>query len=268
MSYFDTGHPDSEEHIEDLKRSVAKVGHLEPAIRNKRTGHIISGSHRLAADSSWPVEEVDVDEFEEEIRMVHYNLQRRMPQSETAAHIRRLLEMLEARGTPRQECFKAMLDQKIFPYGEDYIRSLAPKDYIRGYEQRSPNNLSRAKTTTRTLADAIQRVVKMKADGQSYGFILQQMNPQTGKPFYQEIQDPAKFTDALNKGIEANTLLVIATSVTQSATESPSHRQLLECVQHTQTESNTILRDEDGLQYRVYVIKEEGKPVRFDGEQV
>ena len=263
MTYFDKTHPDSEEHIEDLKRSIVRVGHLEPIIKNMRTGNIVSGSHRLEADPNWPVEEVDIDDFEEEIVAIHYNLQRRMSQAETVARIKRILEKLETRGTHKEECLKEVLDSKIFPWGEDYIRSLAPKEFVRSYEQRSPSYLSRVKTRTKTLEDAIARVVKAKAKGEAYGYILQQMNPGTGKPFYQEIANPAKFTEALNNGAGAHALLIMASSVAEPVTEHSSHRQLLSA-----KEAGSIFEDDDGIQYRIYVIKEEGKPVRFDGEQV
>jgi len=126
--------------VELLKRSVKQQGQLLPVIKDQY-GNILSGRHRKAADPNWRETTVVVaDELDRELKIVHFNVQRRPSKEETAARLLRIAELLEERGVPSENVCSEMA--KLVPYSERYIQQLLPEKYKREYKKRTISQLN------------------------------------------------------------------------------------------------------------------------------
>jgi very-short-patch-repair endonuclease len=61
----------------DLEQSIKSLGVLVPLIKNKRTGHLIDGKHRIKIQSDTPIFEIDIDEDLEPLARLAINNVRR-----------------------------------------------------------------------------------------------------------------------------------------------------------------------------------------------
>lgn len=117
--------------VELLRRSVEQQGQLLPVIKDQY-GNILSGRHRKAADPDWRETTVVVeDELDRELKIVHFNVQRRPSREETAARLLRIAELLEERGVSAENVCSEMA--KLVPYSKQYISELLPEKYKRKY---------------------------------------------------------------------------------------------------------------------------------------
>lgn len=267
-SYFDPENPNTEDQVEDLKISEAMIGPLHPAIINKRTGHVVSGNHRLAANPNWPVRVIDVDQLEEEKISFHANIQRKMPQAEIIKRIRTICELIEKdKGVPAEECFSYARANGYIPFNEGYARSLCPEKFKQQkrytspapYERGSGDHVAKGDvqvtdtSAATNLKDAIEMAVEARDRNQSYGAILQ--------PFLNRIAQPEAFFEAMVKGVSASTLLHLATS---PANDDPSQRREGE----TRELLSPEVTDSAGNRYRIFLIKRGDRVTRFDGEPI
>lgn len=117
----------NQEVIEQLKRSKQQQGYLE-TVKKDQYGNILSGRHRKAADPAWPIEVVQVkDDLDRELKIIHYNIQRRPTREETAQNLLRIAQILEKRGVEIAEVTSAIV--KLVPYTERWVRELLPAKY-------------------------------------------------------------------------------------------------------------------------------------------
>lgn len=117
--------------VEQLKRSKEQQGYLEK-VKKDQHGNILSGRHRKEADADWPEEVVEVkDELDRELKIIHYNIQRRPTKEETARRLLKVAKFLEAKGISKSEVLPNLA--KIVPYTERWVRELLPDEYKRTY---------------------------------------------------------------------------------------------------------------------------------------
>ena len=122
--------------LEQLKRSKQQQGYLQKVVKDQE-GNPISGRHRLKVDPKWPSEIVKVkDELDRELKIIHFNVQRRVPIEETKTRLLRIAQILESHGVPKSDICPNIT--KLVPYSERHVRRLLPDDYKRGYEQPKP----------------------------------------------------------------------------------------------------------------------------------
>ena len=261
--YFDKSHPDSEEHLEDLKRSFKAVGAIRPILINKKTGKIVSGCHRLAAVPEWPVEEVELSPLQEEVIGFHDNVQRRMTPSEISKRITKICMILEGQGIPTAECFSTARLHGYIPLSESYTRDLCP-DRFKMRKSRSLEVKAEQPTGIDSLHHAIVMVHEARGRNADYGNILAAIDPATNQPFVKSIMQPYRFFEALHRGASLQRLMDFLLGPREITVE----QDVAEVKQLLRSGSSGILRDDDGLQYRVFVVKKAGKIARFEGEQI
>jgi len=120
-----------QEVIEQLKRSKEQQGYLEKAKRDQH-GNLLAGRHRKQADPNWPEEIVEVkDDLDRELKIIHYNIQRRPTKEETAQRLLKIAKLLVSKGVPNSEVLPNM--SKIVPYSERWLRELLPNEYKQQY---------------------------------------------------------------------------------------------------------------------------------------
>jgi len=111
-----------------LKRSRKQQGYLE-TVKKDQYGYILSGRHRKKVDPKWPEEVVEVkDELDRELKIIHYNIQRKVPMEETKRRLLRIAQILEARGIcPTEDIARHM--STLLPYSQRHIERLLPDKY-------------------------------------------------------------------------------------------------------------------------------------------
>lgn len=120
--------------VELLKRSVEQQGELLPVIKDQ-DGNILSGRHRKAANPKWRETTIMVtDELDRLLKIIHFNVQRRPSQEETARRLLQIAEILESRGVVKSEIVQNII--KLVPYSERYVGMLLPSEYKRKYEKK------------------------------------------------------------------------------------------------------------------------------------
>lgn len=261
--YFDKDHPDSEDHVAELRKSIKAVGHRRKVLVSKLTGNVISGAHRLAADPNWPVEYVEISsKLEEEVIGLHENLQRQMSQNETAKRIEAICSLLHSeKGIAEDECFRMAIDKGYIPYAEDYARSLCPDRFKRNYKQKIID-LSFNDANPRNLREAIELAVKIRDQGGDYSRVLVKKD-KSGKAFWEQITQPEHFSEGLSKGMSAEALVRMATMPADLNSESNNVvKQRLKASE----ENLSVFIDEDNVKHVVYVLKVSGNVKGYDGE--
>lgn len=113
--------------VDLLKRSAEQQGELLPVIKDQ-DGNILSGRHRKAAKSEWRESTVMVtDELDRLLKIIHFNVQRRPTQQETAGRLLQIAEILEGRGVQIDDICRQIAE--IVPYSLRHIQRLLPDKY-------------------------------------------------------------------------------------------------------------------------------------------
>lgn len=118
------------EHVKALKATAAKVGFLQPCVREKGTNRILVGRHRKLADPNWPEIEVEVsDDLHRELIILFGNKQRQPSEAETAMRFLRIARILEAKGIEKKRICTVMASLLDGVFTQRYIEQLLPKEY-------------------------------------------------------------------------------------------------------------------------------------------
>ena len=113
-----------------LKRSKEQQGYLVPIVVDQN-GEVLSGRHRQKADEQWTTRSVQVkDELDRLLKIVHFNVQRRPTQKETAERLLAIAEILEKQGVVEHDICRAMAT--VLPYSQRHIERLLPAKYKHG----------------------------------------------------------------------------------------------------------------------------------------
>jgi DNA-directed RNA polymerase subunit F len=116
-----------QEVIEQLRRSKDQIGPLLPVFKDQ-FGNIISGRHRKEADPSWPEQVLEVkDELDRELKIIHFNVQRKISKEETKERLLKIAKLLEESGTQKEQIAAKVAN--LVPYSERYVRELLPDEY-------------------------------------------------------------------------------------------------------------------------------------------
>lgn len=116
-----------QETVQQLKRSKVQQGYLLPVVKDQH-GKIVSGRHRKLADKNWREETINVkDELDREVKIIHYNVQRRPSQKETAGRLLHIAKILEKQGVPDDEVLHRIVE--LVPYSLRWIQHLLPDKY-------------------------------------------------------------------------------------------------------------------------------------------
>lgn len=122
-----------------LKRSASQQGYLE-TVKKDQYGNVLSGRHRKKADPKWAEETVPVkDDLDRELKIIHYNVQRKPSMEETQRRLLRVAEILESRGVPTAEVLPQIV--KLVPYTDRWIRQLLPDKYKHTEMRRGQKNI-------------------------------------------------------------------------------------------------------------------------------
>jgi hypothetical protein len=91
--------PVDEDHVRRIKRSVKLLGHIYPVLTTK-SGELIDGRHRLAADPKWPKTALNVDDPLDAyvIHLRLHDLRREFGSGERRELVNKIAEELEKRG--------------------------------------------------------------------------------------------------------------------------------------------------------------------------
>lgn len=115
------------EAIEQLRKSKELQGALVPIMKDQY-GNIISGRHRKQVDPNWPETTVEVkDELDRELKIIHYNVQRKPSRKETQKRLLRIAKILKAQCIAKENITAEVA--KLVPYSDRYVRELLPDDY-------------------------------------------------------------------------------------------------------------------------------------------
>ena len=119
-----------EEHVETLKASIATVGVLQHALREKGTERILVGRHRVWADPKCPITDVEVkSDLHRELIIVHGQVQRGLSEEEAKMRILRIAKILVRQGISRDKVASHLVEKKLLPWTERRIHQLLPKEY-------------------------------------------------------------------------------------------------------------------------------------------
>ena len=117
----------SRTYLDELKRSREQVGCLYPVLVDQY-GKIIDGRHRKAVFPDWPESRTEVQSPIQRLQMIiHRNLRRTVPPSETKENIIKLAVELQKGGAFPGEIAKKI--HALVPYSEAYIRMLLPVEF-------------------------------------------------------------------------------------------------------------------------------------------
>lgn len=143
-----------------LRKSKEIVGYLQPCVRDSKTGLLIAGLHRKVADRNWPEVTREVkDDLERELLILHYNVQRTMPEAETKRHLIKIAEILKAKGTPQMEITSKIV--QIVPYTKQHVYNLLPEEYRHKYVKSQPVDSSHKDTKKSDRAEASHKLGKL-----------------------------------------------------------------------------------------------------------
>jgi len=160
--------------LESLKRSVDKVGELNPIIVAE-DGEVLEGKHRLQIKPDWHKKTVSATSRIEKILIrLHAHYRRRVPREETQATILELADQIEKTGVKKEDVSKALTE--MLPYSHSYIRELLP------YEYKKSEKVEAARLTEHPLKQVPTQPRVVKCSNLNCGMNTLYPNDWQGKP--------------------------------------------------------------------------------------
>lgn len=116
-----------EDSIDELRRSKAIVGELNPIVKDRRTGQTISGKHREQVGWSKVVWVDTKDDLQLMRLKIHYNVQRQKPPKEWASELTEYAELMAKSGSTNPEIVKELIS--VSPFGKSFTYEFIPQRF-------------------------------------------------------------------------------------------------------------------------------------------
>jgi len=130
-------------HVEMLRKSVMTVGYLKEIIYDaENPNDLLSGKHRVAADSKWPSRVLKVESpLHRELIILHDNVQRDVPEESTRHRLLRIARLLSTTGgmvngrmvepVKQEDVCERLTNPEwpLVPFSPQHVRRCLPDEY-------------------------------------------------------------------------------------------------------------------------------------------